>query len=291
MLWLNEHTYNMLTIYAKNLAGDILPLSFPSCPLRPLRPLREEDVCRAISPDDPSSVRLVSRRHRAEYTDEEKVGMDEDALQDFMEELHAMASEEEEEEEEESEEDWFWENGDTVEYLMEEQELTVHLTPPMGGPYYAVSDPEDRWPLYPFTVWVEREEETGLGKEKRVVHSWSFLFSLRNGLYRGPSDYAMEVEGGGGDVYLALRTDGTWHTSMFDAIRADEGIPTRYKERMLRAVYRKWVRILRQMARRTPEERDVHAMYPTEWVQGEKTLFQTHYQALREQRRDIRYDS
>lgn len=300
------HTHIMLTIYAKNLAGDILHLSFPSS----LCPLRDEEVCQAISPDDPSSVRLVSRRHPVEQEQEqgqegqegqeEKMGMDDDALQDMMEELHAMASEEEEGEEEEeeegkedeeSEEAWFWENGDTVEYLMEEQELTVHLTPPMGGPYYAVSDPEDRWPLYPFTVWVEREEETGLGKEKRVIHSWSFLFSLRNGLYRGPSDYAMEVEGGGGDVYLALRTDGTWHTSVFNAIRADEGVPTRYKERMLRAVYRKWVRILRQMARRTPEERDVHAMYPTEWVQGEKTLFQTHYHVLRKQRRDMRYDS
>lgn len=279
----------MLTIYAKNLAGDILSLSFPSSPS--LCPLREEDICRAISPDDPSSVRLVSRRHPNEEEQEEQEGMNEDALQDFMEELHAMASEEivEEEEDEESEEAWFWQNGDTVEYLMEEHELTVHLTPPMGGPYYAVSDPEDRWPLYPFTVWVEREEDTGRGKEKRVIHSWSFLFSLRNGLYRGPSDYAMEVEGGGGDVYLALRAAGTWHNSIFDAIRADRDIPARYKERMLRAVYRKWVRILRQMGRRTSEERDVGAMYPTEWVQGEKILFQTHYHALREQRRNMRY--
>lgn len=269
----------MLTVYAKNLAGDILPLSFPSFSSSSLR---DEDVCRAISPDDPSSVRIVSRRHPVE--EEQAVGMDEDALQDMMEELHAMATEEDDG----SEVGWFWENGDTVEYLIEEQELTIHLTPPMGGPYYAVSEP---LPLYPFTIWVEREEETGRGKEKRVVHSWSFLFSLRNGLYRAPSDYAMEVEGGGGDVYLALRANGTWYTSLFDAIRADRDIPTRYKERMLRAVYRKWVRILRQMARRTPEEREVDAMYPTEWVQGEKTLFQTHYHALREQRRDMRYDS
>lgn len=274
----------MLTLYAKNLAGDILPLSFPSS-----LSLRDEEVCQAISPEDPSCVRIVSRHRRVkEGNRKEEVGMEEEALRDIMDELHAMASEEMDEDEKEEEEDchseigWMWEDGDTVEYLVEEQELTIHLTPPMGGPYYSVSDPEDRWPLYPFTIWVEREVKVGQGKEKRAIYSWSFLFSLRNGLYRIPSDYAMEVEGGGGDIYLALRHAGVWHPSVFDAIREDKGIPARYKEKMLRAVYRKWVRVLRNAGRRfSLEERGVQAMYATEEFQGEIALFKQYYQTLR----------
>ena len=272
----------MRTIYAKNLAGEILPLCFPSSPPQ------DEDLCRVLCPDDPSSVRLVSRSHKQVQIPEEK-GMDDETLQALMDDLSAMVESGEEEEQEEQE-SWVWEDGDVVEYWVETQDLTVQLSPPIGGPYYAVSDPEDQWPLYPFTLWVEREEDvSGFGKEKRVVFSWSFLFSLRTGRYRGPSDYVMEVEGGGGDVYLALSATGTWYASLEEAIQGDMTIPARYKERMLRAVYRKWVRVLRHMARRlTRIERDIGTMYPTEWIRGEKTMFREHYQALRGETRAMR---
>jgi hypothetical protein len=284
-----RYTTIMLTIYAKNMAGEIQTLSVSSG-------VTAETIRRILSPDDPSSVRLLSRTPRVK--EEVPVeSMTEDALQEMMEELHAMAYREEEDEEEEEDKEQeedkeeeeesleysVWQDGDTVEYWMEAEELTVCLTPPMGGPYYACSDPEDRWPLYPFTIWLEKEE----GGEKRSVFQWMFLFSLREGLYFAPSEFAMEVEGGGGDVYLALRTPCVVHNTLFGAIRTDSDIPARYKEKMLRAIYRKWTRTLRMMARRSLEERRVRAMYGTEYLEGERALFKQHYYTLRAMKHDV----
>lgn len=277
----------MLTMYAKNMAGELLTLSLPYG-------VTAEGIRRAICPDDPSSVRLVARREAGKGTKAD-VGMTDDALQGLMDELCEMASEvvseEEEEEEEESLEMCSWANGDTVEYWVESEELTVTLTPPLGGPYYSTSDPDEIRPLYPFTVWLDKSGDEGRGKsegdEKQTVYSWTFLFSLRDGRYCAPSEFAMEVEGGGGEVVLALRASCVWHDTVFAAIRADGGIPARYKEKMLRAVYRKWTRTLRMMARRTLEERRVGAMYPTEYLEGERAMFKQCYYALRAGRHDV----
>lgn len=267
----------MLTLHAKNMAGDMLTLSLP-------RGVTAEVIRRTICPNDPSSVRLLSRRGAASGVDKalSDEALSDEALHDLMEELYEMNQSEdkdENEDEEETLETCTWQDGDVIEYWIETEDLTVHVAPPIGGPYYAISDVEEYWPLYPFTVWLD--------KEKRSVYSWSFLFSLRDGRYCAPSEFEMEAEGGGGDVYLALRASCVWHNTVFGAIQGDETIPARYKERILRAMYRKWTRTLRMMGKRSLEERRVMAMYPTEYLEGERAMFKQYYYALRAERHEV----
>ena len=278
----------MLTLHAKNMAGDVLALSLP-------RGVTAEVIRRTICPNDPSSVRLLSRRGAACGSN---MAMSDEALHDLMEELYEIgqseaslwqseaiseAVSEDEDEDEENLETCTWRDGDMVEYWVETEDLTVHITPPMGGPYYAISDGEEQWPLYPFTVWLDK----GQGDERCTVYSWSFLFSLRDGRYCAPSEFAMEVEGGGGDIYLALRASCVWNDTVFGAVQGDVSMPGRYKEKILRAMYRKWTRTLRMMARRSLEERRVGALYGTEYVEGERAMFKQHYYALRAVKHEV----
>lgn len=264
----------MLTIYAKNMAGEMLSLFLSSG-------VRTETIRCRLYPDDPSSVRILSRTPK-------EIGMSDDALYALMEELQEMArgeedKEEDKEEEEEDLETCTWQDGDVIEYLIELDELFVTLVPPMGGPYYACSDTDEQWPLYPITMLVEK----GKGGDVRTVYCWCFLFSLRDGRYCAPSDFSMEPEGGGGDIYLALRPSCVWHPTIFEAIRSDNGIRTRYKEKMLRAIYRKWTKTLRAMSKRSMDERRLEVVYGTEYLEGERAMFKQHYYALRAMKHNV----
>ncbi len=235
----------IITIYAKNMAGEIMSMAIYPQASRGLLRLCLADLVGL----DPSRVILLRLTRR--LPDVPMNTLTEDGLPDFLEELHEMAKEEEEdkskedesededEEEEEEEEEWGdLQDGDIVEYLVRDPDLLcVHMMAGMrshyGGAYR-------RDPFYVINITVKHKFT--------ILYKYYFLFRPLTGTFHPSSAWEIE-EDDTEDTHIIFHSP-TAYSSIHEMLMGEkekEDIPLRYLERMCRAVGRKWIRILRRM--------------------------------------------
>lgn len=267
------------------MAGALLSMEIPSHESYESFRLRlAERVC----PDDPSRVILLERTRRPPNVPSE--GFTDDAFSDLLEELHAMAEEKQEAEEEEEAEaeeeeegkegsewdEWDeWQDGDTVEYLVQESEpLSIRLYEGTV-PFFTLEDEQECNPFYLIAIHVERE---GAGLQDAPLYVYRFLFHLRNGTYHPSCAWKIEEEDG--YPYLIFHTHIKYTTLQEMLVgegKEQESVPSRYLERMRRAIDRKWIRLLRRMGQFRIKERQLQVLHPSEIIPKEKELWKEHY--------------
>lgn len=279
-----------MLIYAKNLAGDILPLSLPppnSSDMGRSRYEETENIIRRVlaehvSPDEPS--RLVLLDHTPGAVSAPPLSTEE--ITDLLEELHALSLQEDEETKGEQkgdqEDETEWRDGDIVTYMVKDSEMCVQLLEKR----YALYSKEDDGQECPY-VQIEVLVRQGNAPYKPgylipdVRYAYSFLFGIREGAFYPSTAWSIQEEDG--YPYLCF-TDSPGFKSL-DELLAAEPDGSSYMSRIRRAIGRKWIRFLRRKGQATAEERRLEALYPTELFPGEKQAWKALYWAAKATRK------
>jgi hypothetical protein len=220
----------MITIYAKNIAGDITHLSLPV--LQTYHSLCSTLVALFTS-HDPSRLCLLSHlssdTHNSKQSEQSKQSKQSDMDdKDDTDEKQDMTYD-------------TWNDGDIVLYLLQDSSpLTVHLLEPLSLIY--PTSPSGRrnkkQPYYLIHIYLQNSVNT--------VFRYPFLFSL-SGTFLSPSQYTLEDDDDD-DSYLFIHSSSTPFSSIYDLIQNDLSIPLRFQSIILRAIYRKWSRFLKHMS-------------------------------------------
>lgn len=276
---LSNQCQTMLSLYAKDPLGHLLSLDHI-----PSQNTYDEIFRRLVEkfcPEDPSRLVILSRTRNVKNN---KM-LSSNELSKLMDELYDMAHEKQEEEQEAQEEqaeqaEWeadTWQDGDLVEYIVHDPEpLSVHLFEE-EYPLYTMDDLHQENPYYRIQLEVRRQE----GRHQEIVYEYDFLFGLRQGQYFSPSLWSFIQDDR--MLYLEFKSDLGYESmeAMMEAERERGEVPTRYMEKISRAVRRKWIRLLRRMSQFRPAERRVRALHPSEAIPNEKRQWKAYYWAAK----------
>jgi len=276
-----------MRIYAKNLAGDLLVLDVPS--ENTYTAIRCQLAAETCS-DEPSRLVILSRTRNTE-----KKEMTEEALTELLDEIcleskewkdQEQEQEEEQEEEEEQEHEQEeeqeqeqeqdletdWQDGDLLEYMIQDSEpLSIHLFE--QEPLYTMDDRSQNTPYFWMRLEVRRQAET--------IHEYAFLFRLQDGIFF--SKYAWKFEMDDREVYVEIRHGHKGYRTIWEMLDAEEQVEDRepYLTCIRRAVRRKWIRLLRRRGQIGLAERRLRVVHPSECIPGEKQMWRDHYWAMR----------
>jgi len=274
-----------MLIYAKNLAGDILPLPLPSPTSWDMGRNRYEEtenvirrvLAEHVCPDEPS--RLVLLDHTPGAVSAPPLSTEE--ITDLLEELHALSLQQVSDEGEQKEEGE-WADGDIVTYMVKDSERCVQLLEKRYA-LYSLEDDAQECPYVQIEVLVRQ----GNAPYKPgymipdVLYAYPFLFGVREGAFYPPTAWSIQEEDG--YPYLCF-TDSPGFKSL-DELLAAEPDGSGDMSRIRRAIGRKWIRFLRRKGQATAEERRLEALYPTELFPGEKQAWKALYWAAKAARK------
>ena len=230
-----------IVLYAKNMAGDIHPLTLPV--IQTYHSLRSALVS-LFTPHDPTRLRLlahlVQEKDLGEQKQEQGQGKEQDMSLDV------------------------WNDGDCVLYLLQDPvPLTVHFSPSISLLYPSTST--GRLLKHPYyLIHVTLSNPYG-----HIMYRYSFLFSLHDGTFIPPSQYELEEDDG--NSYLFIRYSSSSFSSIYDLLQKDPSIPTRFRSTLFRSAYRKWSRILRILASSTNRRH-----FPAEYHQLRQYFYSFH---------------
>jgi hypothetical protein len=261
----------MITIQVKNMAGDLMSMDISP---QESRATFHKRLASMVCPSQPYRLVLL-RRVRAPPVPAE---MTEEEQSRLLDEIYAMAQEEEEEEEEEEGWKGDWQEGDRVDYMINDS-LCVRLSEDFS-PYYVIEDERERDPFYLVTIMVEYE-----GTPYKPIYEYDFLFRLRGGTFHPPRSW--EVFDDDSNTYVRFLSFISY-TSIQEMLLAEqekeeehEVIPPLYLERMCRSITRKWIHFLQHMRQFRFAERRIaerlHNRSRLQTILQEKQLWKKHY--------------
>lgn len=268
----------MMTLYAKNMTGEMIPITLPLIYQDPARrsiDLVLKELARMVSPENPSRIRLVS------YSDpyDSEVGKEQKYdLEKLMEELSDLSVEEQAEEQLEEQEhtrlEDVWKDGGILDYFLEDRPLSIRMHS-WDSPVYGMTDHTRRRPFYSMEFWIYPTDDAS-----NVLYTYSFAVCFRTGKLLRMSDY--EILEDDGDCFISLSELPTWSDDIYTMLQSDPSIPLHYRQLLLRASYRKWLRILKNKSKLTLRERQLQVIHPTRHVYREREFFKKMYEEYRQ---------
>jgi hypothetical protein len=217
-----------ITLYAKSLSGDVIPVSVPTLQTwHEIHPRLAAVVC----PDDPSRLVLLPLPNN-ESESESESGTESDDEKETIYPTWGLFRE--------------WKEGDSLLYMIKDLEpFQISYTKCICK---IEEDDRTKAPYYVIDVYIEPLNcNRSFGWPASCHYRYQFLYSLQNNHFIHRSNYTLDEDEQW--IYLTIRDNATYWTSPYEMIQSDESIPSRFHYALYRSIYRKWSTTLRRFSR------------------------------------------
>lgn len=246
----------MMTLYAKNMMGDITSLIVPVSNHQNILgrlDLVTYELARIVSPENPSRVRLLS--YQDPYQEEKEY--------DFCKPMDEM----------DTSLNRTWLDGGILTYFLEERLLSVRMYS-WDSPIYSMNDYTRRCPFFCMEFWIYPPED-----KTDIIYCYKFAIRFKTGKLVRITD--CDILEDDGDSFIDFTEPPIWTDDIYTLLRNDLSIPFHYRHLILRASYRKWSRLLREKSRLTLIERHLQVKHKTCHVYKEREFFKKLYEDCR----------
>lgn len=260
----------MLSLFAKNMTGDLTSITLPLFQQDPSKRLLDfviKDLAKHVSPENPSRVRIISYSNPYDSSNMDDTCYNDGCISETF--ILSIEDEEIDTEMKDTQLDAVWKDGGILNYILEDISLSVRIYS-WCSPVYSLSDHTRRHPFFCMEFWIYPTEN-----ESDIIYSYSFALCFRTGKLLRMSSY--EIIEDDEDFFMSFHKTPTWADDIYTMIRDDPMIPIHYSKLLLRACYRKWKRVLKEKSRLTLHERKLQVKYATCYVYKEKEFFKRLY--------------